>query len=166
MIQKKIICFFLILSMFFVVSCKQERFSLLHSKENVKSIEIVEERFSYIDNAHIQTTILPILDVNLFIEQLNDLKYKSDKISFEKKQFSGNTTLAVKISYENGDTELFSQTTKLIHSMNTNTNQYVSMGHFDGMEFYKFLNSYLSASTETNVPFLHDQSEIVSSNRR
>ena len=127
---------------------------------NVETVEIVEANYFFKTGCGTQKSLVVIDDVDSFLEKIENIEYKkslSGPDTIEKR------TLAVKVSYKNGDYEVFdSENKSSVIIENEGVYRGRVFGTFDTDVFYDLLFDYLSNVKECEYHYMHDMSEIQS----
>lgn len=160
-----------IIRMFFAVVCLASQILLYtgcshnvykfdQARSNIETVEIVEADYFFGSGYGEQNLLVAIDDVDSFLEKLENIEYEeslSGPDPIEKR------TLAVKVSYKNGDYEVFDSKSKSsVMSENEGVYRGRVFGAFDTDEFYDLIFEYLSSVKEFEYHYMHDMSEIKS----
>ena len=133
------------------------KMKLDQEESNIETIEIVEANCSFV-NAHVHVPIMVIEDKEEFLNKLKKIKYK-DYPMFGIFHGIGERTLAVKITYDNGDYEVFSHDEKSnVVAENGGYYRPKPFGWFDD-SFYDLIYEYLDQVPQ-KYNFMHSTSQI------
>ena len=117
------------------------KYSYLHDKSEISSIEIVNAYYDNESNDGVQTTLVVIDDVAKFIKELEKLgchvTLPGDPVGVVEEGIS------VKIIYENGDYEVFRYMGRSEYTQARGYDVYCDRGSFNKNEFHSFVASYL-----------------------
>jgi hypothetical protein len=150
----------LISQVFLFIACYSSKIKYDQDRENIKSIEIVEALpFSYGDDDVFSHTLINIDDIDSFLNELEKIKYTS--YLYNGVLGINQRVLGVKITYNNYDFEIFSDSLKnsYYHGKSYSVRPF---GFFEEEEFYNLLFKYLSLAEEFEFIYMHDVSKISS----
>lgn len=149
----------LVLQTFLFTGCLRSVYEYDQERSNIVSIEIVEANYSFETGCGTQSVLLTIDDIDDFLDKIENIKYSE---SFSSPGTIEKRTLAVKLSYENGNYEIFDANNKSsVISENGGFYQGRIFGSFDET-FYDMIFDYLSAVEKCRYNYMHDVSEIES----
>ena len=158
--KKTIAALTLISTLFCLVSCLGPRkFKYMHDTTEISRVEIVEVVYDCrADDLNI-LSLTEIPDVDEFVARLSDVKYRAvftDPFFFNRIAKG----LAVKVSYSNGDYELFNTSSRArFYCDSGGLDLNVHADHFDEYEFKSMLQHYLQ-HTQAKYTRMYDSSEI------
>ena len=126
--------------------CVRNVYKFDQARLNIETIEIVEANYSFKTGCGTQNSLVFIDDVDSFLKKIENIEYKeslSGSDTIEKR------TLAVKVSYKNGDYEVFdSENKSSVIIENEGVYRGRVFGTFDTNAFYDLLFDYLSNAKE------------------
>lgn len=139
----------LIVSLVAFGSCAKTEHRFIHSEETVSKVEIVEyDNYSLRENAIV---LAEITDCEAF---LTDLKKITHKRALRDPAGISQRTIAFKITYENGDYELFDHR-RYAEVFNGLYDGSGMTGYFDSEQFYELMASYLADTENAKFNLLH-----------
>lgn len=141
-----------------LTSCVSSKLKMLQETNQIKSIEIVEAYYDWNEDVPVQKKMIEVQDAESFINKLLDIDYSVPILPSSPSGIEY-SSLAIKISYENGDYELLSRTDKTIYS-DDRYDGYKVFGSFDYDQFESLINSYLDSCSKAEYYFMHDESNI------
>ena len=128
----------------YLANVENAAFNLLHSDIPIASIDIIK---TYTENSkQHETVIATVDDRDDFISKLLEIDYTcfNDDLSQNSKWQYTDKDIAVKITYENGDYEVFSHNSREEYRAETdNYHPNVYIGTFNFEEFYSLLSEYV-----------------------
>lgn len=140
--------------------CVRNVYKFDQERINVKTVEIVEADYFFETGRGTQNSLVVVDDVDSFLKELERIEYKkslSEPDTIEKR------TLAVKISYKNGDYEVFdSENKSSVIIENEGVYRGRVFGSFDTDAFYDLLFDYLCNVKKCEYNYMHVVSEIQS----
>ncbi len=152
-----IVC--LISQMFLFTGCFPSRIEYDQVRENIHSIEIVEVLpDNYEDSDAFFYTLVNINDIESFLNELEEIEYKSH--FYNGVLGINQRVLGVKITYDNYDFEIFSDSLKNSYVHEKGCSVPRPFGFFEKEEFYSLLFKYLNLAEECKYNYMHDASEI------
>lgn len=138
-------------------SCAETEHRFIHDEEMISKIEIVEyDRFSLREEKAVVLVEIP--DREAFLANLKKIEHKDalrGPVGF------GQRTIAFKITYENGDYELFDDR----HQAEVYDGLYDGsgmIGYFEREQFYELMSSYLADVENAAFNLLHSDIPIAS----
>ncbi len=149
--------------MLYFTGCIPSKFDYLHDTTDISKIEVVE--FAYVDEAESgspttkEVTLATVSDIDDFVSRLSDIPYRymyNDILYFPVAE----KCVAFKISYSNGDYEVFDSNHKVCYyneTQKTDTN--VGMYEFKVERFIELQLSYLS-NDKAMYTLMHDSSKV------
>ena len=123
------------------------KFYLMHSNVNVSSIQIVNTHYYVKDGVEevVHETLGEVGDIENFLSRINALDYHcSNPGNYIDVHDRTNKEAAVKITYENGDYEIFSHNRREAFHVQSDDpyDENVYIGTFDSEQFYSLLFEY------------------------
>ena len=124
-------------------SCGNEKIYFMHSDVKISSMQIVNSKWENVRTHH-----TPLFDIHDFEAFANDLSEVDYQITNDFSNFCNWETpdkhLAVKITYENGDYEVFSHNRREEYRYEGDVyHPNVYIGTFDSEQFYALLSEYI-----------------------
>ena len=153
-----IIC--VISQLFLCTACFRSKYRFDQSRKNMESIEIVEANYDIDTDAGTQRVLLKIDDIDDFLNKIEDIKYKDSGFLGPRDVYY--RSLAIKISYNNGDYELLGRDSKFSFYADSAVYKGRVVGTFDYEEFYALLFNYLNMVETCTYGYMHDTSNILS----
>ena len=124
-----------------LLSCGKTKYEFMHPREDMVSVEIVEADYDYIQGIASQKTLVVINEYNNFINKLENIEYGryliGDPTGIDSK------CIAVKITYKNGDYEVFDYGARSKYISGEFYDVYCGYGSFSKKEFYALLEEYI-----------------------
>lgn len=154
-----IVC--IVLQIFLYTSCSyRTSYRFDQPIENVQSIEIVEAYYDHDTVSGDQRVLFNIDSIDQFVDKINKLEYRESLFSI----FRGidKRSLCVKVSYANGDYELFDCNTKTRVACDKGYYDGSVCGWFEETTFNAFIYGYLDDVEDCQYSFYHNISEIFS----
>lgn len=147
----------LLVQLFLYTGCSLNAYKFDQEKTNIKRIEIVEANYSFFLSTGTQNTLVVIDDIDHFVDEIRKINYEGSISGPEKIE---KRTLAVKVSYKNGDYEVFDSNNK---SSVIRENEGVYRGRIFGFfddEFYDLLFDYLKNVKNCRYNYMNDPEKI------
>ena len=145
-----------------LTSCIKGRFEYMHDKSEIKCIEIVDATYDYYEDRPVQHLIYPIDNIQEFLNELDRITTTFYIIGGYPVGIDTNT-LAVKISYNNGDYEVFDSARKSLYYADSDYyDLYRGCDRFDYSKFDDLLTKYIERVENPTFNYMHDKSLISS----
>ena len=157
----KILLLFIIISIIplsIFTSCDiRAKFKFEQDVSNIVRIEIVEAEFNWMTKKESQHVLLEIEDIDKFLNELRNIKYKKSLFG-ESSLGVYDRILGVKITYNNGEYEVFNNGLKSCYYHDEIGYRERQMGYFNASDFYNLLFRYLEDAENPEFRFLYDMS--------
>lgn len=135
----------------YVSNVKNQKFNHIRERERIMSIDIVEKKYDESSKTVQETNLVTINNINNFLLELESIEYtymneKIKKSTYQEMRVGDNTTV-IKISYQNGETEIFDHHTRevcmLYPSGAIGNKSVVYIGTFNQEQFNTLINKYI-----------------------
>lgn len=139
--KTRLLCLCQLLCLALLSSCQRTAYIFMHPREEIMSVEIVEADYDASSGEASQQTLVAIKDKDSFLNKL-------EKIGYKNRLIGGPTGIddryiAVKISYKNGDYEVFDYGARSEYTSSEGYDVYLGFGSFSKEAFYGLLAEYL-----------------------
>ncbi len=127
----------------YVSKAENPKYNFLYPSSDIRHIEIVEAYYDDNDNAYKQTSLSSIENTQEFLASLYDIKYSYSAGVYDRQDYIREPTKAIKITYLNGDFEVFTNNIRDIYELQIDT--YFSgayIGEFQEDSFCNLLEQY------------------------
>ena len=164
---KKLISFLIFLSLMFQLSsCYRTKYRFIHETDEITSIEIVENRYTYEDGIKkdYQNVLVSVQDVDLFLEKFYSIPYKMPLYNGLVTSFH-NSEIGIKFKFTNGDYEIVSSGVyKLVYESANGYDHAVDgiIGFFDEEQFDALMMEYLCEFEAPKLFLMNDRGDISS----
>ena len=127
--------------------CENPKFYIMHDQNNISSIEVVDAYMCKNEDGELElsySTVTNLEDTADFLSELGSLNYRYTLQKLGNSQVFDNNEHrdAIKITYRNGDYEIFGSDWRHMYTSETDTcidNAYI--GEFDEVEFNNFISN-------------------------
>ena len=164
---KKLISLLIFLSLMLQLSsCYITKYRFIHETDEIISIEIVENRYTYEDSIRkdYQNVLVSVQDVDLFLEKFYSIPYKMPLFNGLVTSFR-NSEIGIKFKFSNGDYEIVSSGVyKLIYESANGYDHAVDgiIGFFDEEQFDALMVEYLCEFESPKLFLMNDRGDISS----
>lgn len=137
----------------------RREFEYMHSTAEISMVEIVETSYNCKSDSFSTLSLAQISDVDEFVKRLSEVRYYA--ILTDPFYFTDESkTLAIKISYSNGDYEVVSTVSKArFESENGDIDFAAPSDQFDSYQFDSMLQFYLQ-NTQAKYTLMYNISEV------
>ena len=166
-VLKKLISILIFVSLILQLSsCYRTNYKFIHKTDDITSIEIVENRYTYEDGVRndYQNVLVSVQDIDSFLEKFNTITYTMPLYNGLVASFR-NSEIGVKFQFSNGDYEILSSGVySLIYASESGYDSAVDgiIGFFDEEQFYALVMEYLSNAESPRFFLMNDREEISS----
>lgn len=138
--------------------CVPKRLEFMHDKSKITRAEIVFYTYDCEKATSKTQTLANIDDIAGFVTRLSKQKYRN--ALFLKQEAMDDNGIAVKLSYGNGDYEIFNEHSRAAYDSASGSADYMAKTYsFKSDEFWELLLDYLPSGT-ISYPFMHSAEDV------
>ena len=138
--------------------CVPKRLKFMHDTSEITHAEIVFYTYDCEKATSKTQTLSHIDNLDSFLSRLSGIKYRN--ILLLSQEAMDDNGIAIKLSYENGDHEIFNEHSRAAYDSASSSVDYMARTYsFKSDEFWELLIDYLPSGT-ISYPFMHSAEDV------